>query len=276
MKIGAHESIAGGVSKAFARAQDHGGRALQIFTKNARGWSAPALSRDEASAFRREAKRTGLTAFAHGSYLVNFASDEPGIRERSIACAIDELRRADRLGVPYVVYHPGSHVDERTGIRLIAQAADEVLRAARTRTATLCFEGTAGQGNCIGWRLEHLAELLSASTLGDRIGICLDTCHLFAAGYDLRTRRKYEAVMDQVEATIGTARVRCFHLNDSKRPLGSRVDRHASLGDGELGWAPFRYLVNDPRFKDTLAVLETPAPERYAETIAHLNSFARI
>lgn len=276
MRIGAHESTAGGVSKAFARAEAHGGRTLQLFTRSARGWTSPALSRTEAAAFRREARRTGLPAFAHGSYLANFASEDPLIRSRSIAAAEDELRRAERLKLAYLVYHPGSHPDERRGLRLIAQAMDEVLRAVRPRTTTLCFEGTAGQGSCLGWRLEHLAELLSGAAEGDRLGICLDTCHLFAAGYDLRTRKGYEKVVAQVEATVGTRRVRCLHLNDSQRPLGSRVDRHASLGEGELGWAPFRYLVNDPRFQDTLAALETPAPERYGETIAHLNSFVRI
>jgi len=270
--IGAHESIAGGVSQAFARAEEHGARALQIFTKNARGWSAPALSDPERRAFRAEARRTGLPSIAHGSYLVNLGTEDPAHRERSIACVTEELTRCERLGISSLVIHPGAHADERRGLRLIAEGLDEVHRRTPRFRSRVCLEITAGQGHCLGWRFWHLAELLSQVEREARLGVCLDTCHLFAAGYDISTERGYEAVMAECEALVGLERVRCFHLNDCKKPLGCRVDRHEEVGKGSIGRVAFQCLVNDPRFVNTIGVLETPFPERYGQTIQLLES----
>jgi len=275
VRIGAHVSIAGGVSQAFARAEEYGASALQIFTKNARGWSAPPLSEPERDAFRAEAKRTGLPAIAHGSYLVNLGTEDPAHRERSIACVTEELTRCERLGIPWLVMHPGGHADEERGLSLIAQGLDEVHARCPRFRAKVCLEGTAGQGCSLGWRFEHLAEILARVGREDRLGLCLDTCHLFAAGYDLSTARGYEAVMAECDRVVGLARVRCFHLNDCKKPLGCRVDRHEEPGKGAIGLTAFRCLVNDARFVDTIGVLETPFPERYGENIRLLESLGR-
>ncbi len=272
MLLGAHESVAGGVSQAFARAEEHGARSLQIFTKNARGWNAPALSDPERRAFRAEARRTGLPAIAHGSYLVNLASEDPVLRERSLTCVTEELTRCNRLGIAFLVIHPGSHPDERRGLRLVAQGLNEVHARTPRFRARLCLEITAGQGNCLGWRFWHLAEILSQVAREDRLGVCLDTCHLWAAGYDLSTQHGYEKVMAECDATLGLERVRCFHLNDCKKPLGCRVDRHEEVGKGSIGREAFRCLVNDARFDNTIGVLETPFPERYGQTLRLLES----
>lgn len=274
MLIGAHESVAGGVSLAFERAASHRGRSLQIFTRSARGWTAPPLADDERRRFRAEARRTGLPAIAHGNYLVNLGSEDPVIRPRSIACVIDEYTRCERLGIRYLVIHPGVHAELETGLRLISQGLDEIHRATPRFRSRILLEVTAGQGNCIGWRFEHLAELLSRTSRGDRLGICLDTCHLFAAGYDLSTPRGYEQVMDEFDRLVGLQRVQAIHLNDSKKGLGCRVDRHEEVGEGMIGLGAFRCLVNDQRFKDTIGVLETPTPERYSAAIARLESLA--
>ncbi|MBF5041252.1 deoxyribonuclease IV [Aggregicoccus sp. 17bor-14] len=275
MILGAHESIAGGVSQAFARAEAHGAKSLQIFTKNARGWSAPPLADAEAAAFRREAARTGLPSVAHGSYLVNLATEDAGHRERSLACVTEELTRCERLGVSLLVLHPGGHPDEKRGLRLIAEGIDEVHARTPGFRARLCLEVTAGQGNCLGWRFEHLAEILNQVKAESRVSLCLDTCHLYAAGYDLATERGYAQVMDACDRLVGLERVACFHLNDCKKGLGCRVDRHEEIGRGALGLTAFRCLVNDPRFRDTVGVLETPVPERYSDALQLLHSLVQ-
>jgi deoxyribonuclease IV len=273
--LGAHESIAGGVSRAFARAEAHGAQSLQIFTKNARGWSAPPLQEAEAAAFRAEAARSGLPSIAHGSYLVNLATEDAAHRERSLDCVTEELTRCERLGVGLLVMHPGGHPDERRGLRLIAQGLDEVHARTRGFRARICLEITAGQGSCLGWRFEHLAEILGAAQDEQRLSVCLDTCHLYAAGYDLSTERGYAQVMEACERSVGLHRVGCFHLNDCKKGLGCRVDRHEEIGRGALGLTAFRCLVNDPRFQDTIGVLETPVPERYGDALQLLHSLVR-
>jgi deoxyribonuclease IV len=270
--LGAHESIAGGVSKAFARGVEHGALAIQLFTRTARGWSAPALTEEERAAFRGEARRTKLPVIAHGSYLCNLGSEDPVLRQRSIDAVVDELTRCERLGVDSLVIHPGSHPDEARGLNLIAQGLDEVHRRTPRFKAKICLEVTAGQGSCLGWRFEHLAAILDLVKREDRLGICLDTCHLHAAGYDLTRLGGYEKVMAQFDRTVGLARVRCFHLNDCKKPLGSRVDRHEEIGAGTIGLTAFRCLVNDPRFDGAVGVLETPFPERYPAALRLLQS----
>jgi len=264
--------VAGGVSRAFERARGYRAKSLQIFTRTARGWSSAPLAEEERRAFRVEARRTGLPSIAHGSYLVNLGSEEPVLRERSIASMIDELTRCERLGVSQLVVHPGGHLDEARGLKLIAAGLDEVHAATPRFRSRIALEVTAGQGSSLGWKFEHLAEVLSLVKRPDRLGVCLDTCHLFAAGYDISTRRGYEQVMSGLEALIGLKRVTAFHLNDCKKPLGCRVDRHEEIGKGTLGLTAFRCLVRDPRFRECVAVLETPFPERYGKAIRLLES----
>ncbi|HEY1905949.1 MAG TPA: deoxyribonuclease IV [Myxococcaceae bacterium] len=275
MKLGAHESVAGGVSLAFGRAAEHGARSLQIFTRSGRAWSSPPLEPEERRAFRRAARATGVPAIAHGSYLVNLASEDPVVRGRSLGAMREELLRCEALGIPSLVFHPGSHPSTRHGLRLVAQALDEVHRELSDVSVRVCLEVTAGQGNCLGHRLEHLEEILSRVDAPGRVGVCLDTCHLFSAGYDLSSEAGTEAVMDEAVRRFGRRRIRCFHLNDSLRPRGARVDRHANIGRGTMGLPAFRYLVNDARFLHTPAVLETPDPGRYRRGLRLLHSLIR-
>ncbi len=272
MRIGAHESIAGGVSRALARAEEHGAHSLQLFTKNARGWKAPPLTEEECLAFRAEVRRTRLPVVAHGSYLVNLGTEAPAQREKSLDCVVEELTRCERLGIPFLILHPGGHPDERRGLALISQALDEVHARTPRFQSRICLEVTAGQGHCLGWRFEHLAEILSRTRDAQRLGICLDTCHLFAAGYDLSTEAGYDEVMAACDRVLGLERVHCIHLNDSKKPLGCRVDRHEEVGKGALGLTPFRRLMKDARFVNTIGILETPFPERHGETLRLLES----
>ena len=275
MRLGAQESVAGGVSLAFGRAAEHGARSVQIFTRSSRAWLAPPLSADERRRFRRAARAAGVPAIAHGSYLVNLAAEDPVIRSRSLEAVREELLRCEALGIRSLVFHPGSHPSTRRGLRLVARALDEVHRALPGLSTRVCLEVTAGQGNCLGHRLEHLEEILARVDTPGRVGVCLDTCHLFAAGYDLSSEVGTEAVMDEAVRRFGRRRIRCFHLNDSLRPRGARVDRHADIGRGAIGLPAFRYLVNDARFQLTPAVLETPDPGRYARGLRLLHSLIR-
>jgi deoxyribonuclease-4 len=272
MLIGAHESIAGGPSKAFARAEEHGAKSLQIFTRSARGWTSPPLTDDECAAFRAEAERTGLPVIAHGSYLANLATADPALRQKSIEAVQDELTRCERLGVPYLVIHPGSHPDETVGVANIASALDQIHASTPKFKAKICLEVTAGQGSAIGWKFEHLAEILSAVRKEARLGCCLDTCHLYAAGHDFVSRGGYDKVLGAIDRAVGLSRVSCVHLNDCKKALGCRVDRHEEIGEGTIGRAGFKALVNDARFAQTVGVLETPTPERYGHAIRLLES----
>lgn len=263
------------MSLAFERAAGHGAHSVQIFTRSARGWSAPPLEDGERRAFRRAARSARVPAIAHGSYLVNLASEDPVIRARSLAAVREELQRCEALGIRSLVFHPGSHPSPRRGLRLVARALDEVHQALPGLAARVCLEVTAGQGNCLGHRLEELEEVLLGVQAPGRVGVCLDTCHLFSAGYDLSTERGTEAVMDEAVRRFGRQRIRCFHLNDSLRPRGARVDRHAEIGRGAMGLPAFRFLVNDGRFHATPAVLETPNPERYGRGLRLLHSLIR-
>jgi deoxyribonuclease IV len=275
MRLGATTSIAGGISLAIGRAHADGGQCLQVFTRTARGWTSPPLAEAEARAFRRESRAWALPAIAHGSYLVNLATEDRLLRSRSLSAVVEELRRCAALAIPCLVLHPGSHPDVRTGLRHVARALDGIHAETAGLSPRVCLEVTAGPGNCLGHRLEHLEEVLSLVSAPERLGICLDTCHLFAAGYDVSTARGMTAVLDESIRRFGRRRIRCFHLNDSVGPLGCRRDRHAEIGRGMLGLAGFRALVNDARFLDTPAVLETPRPDRYAATLRRLRGMVR-
>ncbi len=261
MRLGAHESIAGGLHKAFDRAASVGCDAVQIFVKPNRSWAVPSLSEEDVERFRAKAASTGIRpVVAHTSYLLNLASPKDDLWRRSIDTLIIELERCGRLGVPWLVLHPGAHVGsgEDAGLARMARALGEVHRATPTLRTQILLETTAGQGTKLGYRFEHLAWLLNHTPRGERLGICLDTCHVFAAGYELRSPEGYAATMGAFDRVVGLERLKALHLNDSKGELGGRRDRHQHIGQGHIGLAGFRHVLHDPRLADLPALLETP------------------
>ncbi len=255
--LGAHESVAGGLHLAFERASADGAEAIQIFTKNARGWAGKPLAPEDAARFRAAARAARVPAVSHASYLVNLASEDPGIRGKSLDAMADEVARCDALSVPLLVVHPGSHPDPARGAALAGQALREVRRRAPRSRTRILIENAAGQGHSLGRTFEELAAILRAAGSPAWLGVCLDSCHLFAAGHDIRTPRAYARTLAAFDAAVGLSRVRAWHLNDSKGPLGCRVDRHENVGDGQIGLAAFACIVNDARFASVPAVLET-------------------
>ena len=253
-------SVAGGVSKAVERAVVHGCEALQIFTKNANQWRAKPLDPSEIRLFRQRIEQTGIKpVVSHASYLINLATTFPLLREQSIAAFIDEIDRAESLGLLGVVIHPGTCTagPDDDALRLIADAI-RVAFGARPRCRTMVLlEHTAGQGRTLGHRFEHLAAVIKHLRGSRRVGVCLDTCHLVASGYDITTEAGYCDTFDQFERVVGLDRLKAFHGNDSKRPCGSRVDRHEHIGQGCLGLEPFRRLLHDPRFAGLPILIET-------------------
>ena len=259
-RLGAHLSIAGGLPRAVERAVASKCEALQIFTKSAGQWRARTLPPEEVALFRASRDRAGLPVVAHNSYLINIAAAEPVLRAKSMAALGEELDRAEMLGLDGLVMHPGSYTTgtEAQGLRLIAQGLRALLRERPHQRVKVLVEHTAGQGTNLGHRFEHLATILERLDGSPRIAICLDTCHLLTAGYDLCSEAGYEATFRAFDRLVGLDRLALFHLNDSKKPCGSRVDRHEHIGKGCLGLEPFRRLVNDPRFTHHPMVLETP------------------
>jgi deoxyribonuclease-4 len=266
-------SVAGGVSNAIARAQLHGCEALQIFTKNANQWLGKPLADDEIRRFRDQAEVCGIRPIvSHASYLINLATADPALRAQSIAAFVDELDRADALGLHGVVIHPGTCTSgtEEEALRLIAQAIDAAFASRPGGCAMVLLEHTAGQGRTLGHRFEQLAVIIEHLHGSPRIGICLDTCHLVASGYDIVSESGYQETFEAFERIVGLSRLVVFHGNDSKRPCGSRVDRHEHIGQGCLGLEPFRRILRDPRFAGLPILIETeklPAKGR-ADTIA--------
>lgn len=266
-RLGAHVSTAGGVSTAFPRAAELGCDALQVFVKNANAWRAKPLPAAEIDAFRAAHAGTPgpsapapLPLVAHAGYLINLCSPKPDVHEKSQAALIDELERCTALGVPGLVLHPGAHLGtgEDTGLDGIARALDAVHAALPEASARVLLENTAGQGTVLGSRLEQLAAIVARVDAPGRVGVCLDTCHAFAAGYDLRSDEGYAAFVDEVARTVTLERVAAVHLNDSRFGLDSHKDRHASIGEGELGREAFARWLADPRWGDVPMVLETP------------------
>ena len=265
--FGSHLSTAGGVHNAAAKAGELGLSAVQIFSKNNHRWAGKPLTDDAVEAWTAAVADADLTATcAHASYLINLATPAAELREKSVAALVDELDRADRLGLAGVVVHPGSHVKsgEAAGLAAAGDAVAEVLARNAGGRCGLWLENTAGQGTCLGHRLDHLGAILDAvpEDSRGRIGVCFDTCHAFAAGYDLRDAGEYARCFEELDAAVGLPRLKCLHVNDSKRELGSRVDRHEHVGEGELGDAAFRLLVNDARLAGLPFVLETPKKDR--------------
>ncbi|HXG87458.1 MAG TPA: deoxyribonuclease IV [Vicinamibacterales bacterium] len=260
LRIGAHMSVAGGVSKAVERAVIHQCEAIQIFAKNASQWRATPLDAVEVRKFRRLIDDNHIfPAVSHASYLINLATTDPSLRALSIESLIDELDRAHALGLLGVVIHPGTCTagSEDDGLRLIAEAVRTAFKARPRRKTMVLFEHTAGQGRCLGHRFEHLAAIIDHLDGSPRAGVCLDTCHLLAAGYDIVTGHGYEQTFRDFERLVGLDRLRVLHGNDSKRACGSRVDRHEHIGGGHVGLEPFRRLMHDPRFDGLPILIET-------------------
>ena len=260
-RLGAHLSISGGLPRAVDRAVASRCEALQIFTKSAGQWRARVIPEDEIVLFRRRVADTGIyPVIAHNSYLINIAAAAPALREQSLAALLEEYDRADALGLQGLVMHPGSFTTgtEAEGLRLIASGLRALLRTRRRATPLILLEHTAGQGTNLGHRFEHLAEIIEGLDGSPRVGVCLDTCHLLTAGYDICSEERYVQTFREFDRLVGLDRLKAFHLNDSKRPCGSRVDRHEHIGKGCLGLEPFRRILTDPRFTGLPMLLETP------------------
>lgn len=261
LELGAHMSIAGGCDKALTAAAAFEMTACQIFTKNANQWKAKPLDPAAVERFAEARAATGIWHLvAHDSYLINLASPDDELREKSRLAFRDELDRCDALGVPYLVTHPGAAMTGSVtdGLARVAAAINAIHDERPDGQTTILLETTAGQGTSLGRSFEELAEIIGQVHDRTRVAVCFDTCHTFAAGYDLRDEETYAATMRAFDDTIGLDRLRVFHLNDSKKGLGARVDRHAPIGEGELGLEPFRSILNDPRFDGLPGVLETP------------------
>jgi deoxyribonuclease-4 len=259
--LGAHMSIAGGHALAIDRATTFEMTACQIFTKNANQWSAKPIAPEAAEAFRARLAESDVAAVvAHDSYLINLASPDDALWERSRAAFGDELTRSDQLGVPWLVTHPGAHMGSgvEDGVRRVAEALNRLFDELPDVDVTVLLETTAGQGSTLGRTFEELAGILDLIEDQARVAVCFDTCHVFAAGYDIRDADSYAATMRAFDDVIGLKRLRVFHLNDSKKGLGSHADRHTHVGEGELGTEAFRLLLNDERFADRPGILETP------------------
>lgn len=271
--LGAHMSIAGGVGLAPERGASVGCEIIQIFTKANHNWAAKPLTDKECEAFKRNMDQHKIqTAFAHDSYLINLGSPDKTLHKKSLDAFIHELERAERLGLLALVFHPGSHVGsgEEEAIKRIAESVNRAHQKTKGFKVLVCYENAAGQGTNVGHRFEHLAQLIERTEEKKRTGICFDTQHAFASGYDLRTEEGYKKVFEEFDKIVGISKIKCFHLNDSKKELGSRVDRHEHIGKGHIGLTGFRCLMNDPRFKEHPMSLETPKGEDLKEDAENL------
>jgi deoxyribonuclease-4 len=259
--LGAHFSIAGGLHKALLTAQEYGCTALQIFTKNASTWKERRLLTREIEQFQAARKQSGVRSIcAHAAYLINLASPDRRKYEKSIMALEQELIRSSQLGIPHVIMHPGAHMGtgEEKGLGRIAEGINTVFDHVPETTCRVLLETTAGQGSNLGYTFEHLAGIADRVDAKNRIGFCFDTCHVFTAGYDLRTKMAYGQTMKAFDTTLGFERLHVIHLNDAKKGLGSRTDRHAHIGEGGMGIETFRFIMNDSRLKAIPKILETP------------------
>jgi deoxyribonuclease IV len=273
MKLGAHTSVAGGVHKAIERSRTFGGTALQIFSKNNNRWAAPPLSDEQIEAWRSAAGSFPLDAVAiHDSYLINLCSPDETTFERSLDAFIDEHRRAAQLGIRLLNFHPGAACgrERAEAIELVAERINRAHEATAGLDTISVIETTAGQGSTLGYRFEEIAAIIRGVDDTSRVAVCLDTCHVFAAGYDISTEKGYDETMQEFDASIGIDRLLLFHLNDSKAALGSRVDRHEHIGKGRIGETAFRMLMADPRFFDIPKVIETPKGKDLREDVENL------
>jgi deoxyribonuclease-4 len=272
--LGAHMSIEGGLHKAFERIQTVKGEALQIFSKNQRQWYAPDLKESEIEEFLKTWKQWGQFSVAvHDSYLINLANPDEKKANRAVGAFAEEILRADQLMIPYLIMHPGSHVGSGIdqGLQQLTANLDRAFKeACDAKSVIILLETTAGQGTGLGACFEELAYVINKSAYSKRLGVCFDTCHTFAAGYDISTKEGYLETFAAFDKIIGLERLKFFHLNDSKKGLGSRVDRHEHIGKGEIGLEAFRLLMNDPRFTNHPMVLETPKEKDLKKDIENL------
>lgn len=274
--IGAHVSASGGLENAPRNAYAIGATAFALFTKNQRQWLAKPLTDEECARFKSTCAELGYTAaqiLPHDSYLINLGNPDDAALEKSRESFIEEMHRCEQLGLDRLNFHPGSHlrqISEEASLDRIAQSINLALE--RTRGVTAVIENTAGQGSNLGYRFEHLRYLIDRVEDKSRVGVCIDTCHSFAAGYDLATREACEQTFAEFDRIVGFQYLRGMHLNDAMKPHGSRVDRHTPLGEGMIGWECFRYICTDPRFEQIPLILETPDESRWADEIAQLKN----
>jgi deoxyribonuclease-4 len=270
--IGAHLSTKGGLSTIFDRATTINASCAALFAKNGNQWKGKPLTDEECAQFARV--RTVRPLLTHASYLINLSTTNEDFHRKSIAALTDELDRAERLGIHAVVLHPGAHLGAgaSAAIDQIARSLDQIHAAIPHHKVVTLLETAAGQGTCVGCTYEELGQMIRLVDDKSRVGICIDTCHVFAAGYDIRTRSGYERMMDEMERHVGVDNVGAFHLNDSKKPCGSRVDRHEHIGKGEIGLNAFRLILNDPRFKRIPKLIETPKPTEFEADIENLRT----
>jgi deoxyribonuclease IV len=272
--FGAHMSIAGGYHKALLTAQEFRCDTVQLFTKNNNQWYARELLEEEVTLFRQTLRKTRLRfPMAHDCYLINLASPDETLYRKSIEAFVIEVQRSEMLGLRYLVAHPGAHMGsgEEKGLARVAAALDEVHGRCPGFAVKVLLETTAGQGSSLGWRFEHLASILKQVAEPERLGVCLDTCHVFAAGYALSPESEYQKTLKEFNRILGLKLLKAFHVNDSLKAFGSRVDRHAHIGQGQLGLEPFRLLVNDPRFRNRPMILETPKEDDKADNLDAVN-----
>jgi deoxyribonuclease-4 len=271
--LGAHMSVEGGLYRALERGHSIQCNTIQIFSRNANRWAAKDLSSEEISAFRSYRRKTGIApVFSHCSYLINLGSAGQ-FYDKSVASLIQEVRRAEQLGLNFVVLHPGAHMGcgEEEGLQCVVDALGRVADETRGYRCKIAIENTAGQGSCLGSKIEHLEWILKHASQPDRIGFCIDTCHIFAAGYDIRTAASYSETMDRLLDAIPSRKILAFHLNDSKKALASHVDRHEHIGKGFIGAGAFDRLMNDSRFIRIPKILETPKGKDLAEDVINLS-----
>jgi deoxyribonuclease-4 len=276
--LGAHMSIRGGVSVAIERARSINCTAMQIFVKNNMQWFARPLGRAEIRAFLDHVQRCELlSVFGHANYLINLAATNLQFHANSIRALAEELVRADQLELPFLVLHPGAHLGagEQAGLEKIVNSIDEVFRKVPNLKTKIALEITAGQGSCIGHRFEHLAHIIENVREPERLRVCVDTAHLFAAGYDIGSESGVRKIFREFDRVVGSDRLVAIHVNDSKTPCGSRVDRHEHIGKGRIGLDVFRFVMRSPRFRKTPKVLETPKSKDLAEDVINLNRLRR-
>ena len=277
--IGAHVSASGGIHLAIERAVELGANAVALFTKNQKQWKAPPLTQENIALFKEAMKKASFSPFqvlTHDSYLINLGNPDNEKREVSTAAFINEMNRVKELGLDRLNFHPGAHlkqIDEKGSMDLIAAAIDEALN--ETEGVYAVIETTAGQGSALGRSFEEIAYIIDKSINRDRIGVCIDTCHIFAAGYDIRDEQTFNKMVENFDSLIGFDKLMGMHLNDAKSEYGSKVDRHAPLGEGNIGMYPFIEIMKDKRFANIPLILETPVPERWNEEIALLRSYAK-
>jgi deoxyribonuclease-4 len=272
--LGAHMSIAGGYYKSVEAAKKAGCDCVQLFTKNNNQWRAKPITDAEAARFKTALVELGIShPISHDSYLINLASPDAELWQKSIDAFVIELERAEQLGITYVVTHPGAFTtsSEEQGLNRVSQALDEVHKQLPKCRSMCLLETTAGQGSCLGAKFDHLAAIINGVRDPDRLGVCVDTCHIFAAGYPLDTPKNYKATIKELDLIVGIDRVKAFHLNDSAKELGSHVDRHAHIGLGKMGLEPFRNLLNDRRFEQVPMYLETAKGEEDGEDLDVMN-----